>query len=153
MRKILVIIICLAISTPCWAETVYTNSSLKKYDAYKGNSTIKSYVPNREPDSTPSTTSAQDGSITIKNHDYRWTDTSGSFYDYSWQVKLKNTYDKNKKIYIEFSFLDKKGFTLDKTTEIVVIRASKTKTFRGTGMIKSGLASQAKKTLVKVKEM
>jgi len=152
MKKLFAIIICLTITSPCWAETVYTNSSLKKYDAYKGDSTIKSYVPNRK-QLALSTTSAQEGSIKIKNHDYRWTDTSGNFYDYSWQVKIRNTYNKNKRLYIEFSFLDRKGFTLDKTNEIVVIRAHKTETFRGTGMIRSGLASQAKKTLVKIREM
>ena len=61
MRKILVLIICLFIVAPCWAETVYTNSSLKKYNSYKEQSTVKSFTSHKYPGSPPSTTGGSVG--------------------------------------------------------------------------------------------
>ena len=61
MRKIFVLIICLSIVAPCWAETVYTNSSLKKYNSYKEQSTVKSYTSHKCPGSHPLTTGYSEG--------------------------------------------------------------------------------------------
>jgi len=67
VRKIFMLIICLSIVAPCWAETVYTNSSLKKYNSYKGQSTVKSYTSHKYRESPPSTTGGSGGVPRQKN--------------------------------------------------------------------------------------
>lgn len=92
VRKIFVLIICLSTITPCWAETVYTNSSLKKYDSYKGQSTVKSYTSHKYPESSPSTTGGSGGISRQKNI----TSTTGN---HNSQIK---------KLYSEIKAIDQK---------------------------------------------
>jgi len=75
VKNFFVLIICLFIVTPCWAETVYTNSSLKKYNSYKGQSTAKSYTSHKYRESSPSTTGGS-GSISRQKN---ITSTTGNY--------------------------------------------------------------------------
>lgn len=51
IKTISIAILLVVISSPVWAEHVYTNSSLKKYDSYKDQSFIKNTTPTSISDS------------------------------------------------------------------------------------------------------
>ena len=142
MKQILVSLILVVCLVPCFAivgeaERVYTNSNLKQYNKYRDSSTVKSFTE----------TSFNRSLIRIKDQNLKWTDSSSGYASYSWKVKLANTSDENKEIYLEFNLLDKKEFILDMTNDNVIINAHTTQTFRGTGMLKKHLADQVKKPL------
>ncbi|MCK5783276.1 MAG: hypothetical protein KAH06_02435 [Desulfobacterales bacterium] len=155
MKKISAIaILCLIVSAPVWAEKVYTNSSLRKYDAYKSKSAIKSSASQHTDETVADTDEKaenQEG-VKIAEQKLSWTETNddGSGKNYEWQVTLTNTYDADKQVNIEFNLLDKEGAVLNTANGNGTIGANKTETFSGTGTIKSQLATQAVRTSVKL---
>jgi hypothetical protein len=141
-----IVILLLIISLPVWAESVYTNSSLKKYDAYKS----RSKVENNAAETAASETSKKQNNIEIIEQKMNWAETSddGSGKNYNWQVKLANTFAINKEVKIEFNLIDKEGKILSVANGIGSIDTNETKTFSGTGTIKSDVAAQAVRTSV-----
>jgi hypothetical protein len=138
-----IVILLMIISLPVWAEQVYTNSTLKKYDAYKSRSQVKT-------ETAPSETSKKQNNIEIIEQKMSWAETSddGSSKNYNWQVTLANTFAVNKEVKIEFNLIDKEGKVLSVANETGSIETNKTKTFTGTGTIKSDVAAQAVRTSV-----
>ena len=141
-----IVILLLIISMPVWAEPVYNNSSLKKYDAYKSPGKVASDAS----ENAASETSKKQNSIEIIEQKMSWTETNddGSGKNYNWQVKLTNTFAVNKEVNIEFNLIDKEGKVLSVANETVNIETNETKTFTGTGTIKSDVAAQAVRTSV-----
>ena len=146
----IVIILFLITSLPVWAGQVYTNSSLKKYDSYKSQSKAKKDTPENisDTDATTETSKKQDN-IEILEQKMSWGETNDDGdKNYSWQVKLVNTFPLSKEIGIEFNLIDKEGNVLSVANGTGNIDTNKTETFSGTGTIKSDVAAQAVRTSV-----
>ena len=148
----IIVILLLIISLPVWAEPVYTNSSLKKYDSYKSPSKVKNDAPANTSgnESAAAETSKKQNNIEIIEQKMTWAGTSddGSSKNYNWQVKLANTFAVNKKVNIEFNLIDKEGKILSVANGTGSIDTNKTELFTGTGTIKSDVAAQAVRTSV-----
>ena len=155
MKKIFALaILYMIISVPVLAEPVYTNSSLRKYNAYKSQTKIKKDVSNNTTTSTTTTNHKTENQeeIIIANQNMSWANTKsdGINENYSWQVELTSTFKVNKQIDIEFNLLDKEGAILNVAKGNGNIDTNETETFSGTGIIKSELATQAVRTSVKL---
>ncbi len=159
MRKISAIaILCLIISVPVWAEQVYTNSSLRKYDTYKSSTKTKNSTsqnktnPAAATDRSTDKNTAKQGKITIVNQQMSWVDgnSNGADKNYTWQVTLANKFAVSKQVNIEFNLLDKEGAILSVAKGNGTIDVNKTETFSGSGTIKSQLARQAVRSSVKL---
>ena len=157
MKKISAIaILCLIISVPVWAEQVYTNSSLRKYDTYKSKSPNKTKNDTAKSKTDPANAADKNtdpqGEIVIVNQQMSWVNANNNDTDknYTWQVTLKNTFAASKQINIEFNLLDKDGTILSVANGNGAIAMNKTETFEGSGMIKSQLAGQAVRSSVKL---
>lgn len=155
MKKIFALaILYMIISVPVLAEQIYTNSSLRKYNAYKSQTKIKKDVSNSTTTSTTTTNhkTENQGEIIIANQNMSWANTKsdGINENYSWQVELTSTFKANKQIDIEFNLLDKEGAILNVAKGNGSIDTNETEIFSGTGIIKSELATQAVRTSVKL---
>ncbi|MCD6535154.1 MAG: hypothetical protein J7L25_13915 [Deltaproteobacteria bacterium] len=160
MKKLFTIaILGLIISAPAWAEQVYTNSSLRKYDTYRSpRSPVKAEEDVSE--STTNTTTSTDtdenaetqGEIIIADQKMSGTNSNdgGTDTNYAWQVQLTNTFAVSKQADIEFNLLDKEGAILSAAKGGGTIGTDKTETFSGTGMIDPQLALQVVRTSVRL---
>ncbi len=149
-----IVILLLTISLPVWAEHVYTNSSLKKYDPYKSQTKVKHDAPENLSGTETATSeiSKKQNNIEILEQKMSWAETSddGSNRNYNWQVKLANTFTVNKEVNIEFNLIDKEGNVLSVANGTGNIDTNKAKIFTGTDSIKSDVAAQAVRTSVKL---
>lgn len=146
----------LIISIPVWAGQTYTNSSLRKYDSYKSPSKVKNDIPENisGAEASISSTTKKQNNIEIVEQKMSWAKDNNdiSSKNYSWQVKLTNTFSVNKQLNIQFNLIDKDDKTLSVATGTGNIDVGKTETFTGTGTIKSDIAAQAVRTSVQVTE-
>ena len=79
--------------------------------------------------------------IITENLSYRIMETSTNYWDYSWQISIKNMTCQTLALYIELQFLDADGFIVEWTNDIVEFNSQEEKTLRGTAMVDVAIAA------------